>query len=277
MEEYIIGPDNVITDTQDYPVDKDQVKLYGAEEGKSWIAKPVTGQSTLNIVSRHGSMANQNVPLMDPMVTFFGSVHEKLPEMGSMLFSNFGSMLNAKPDEWDEENVNKDLDHASEDSGGESDDNLRSPLISRQETNAPENAAGEHLGGGGLGIGGGWQLAYRKDERSGTGGLKRIFLHQEGGGPAASRRGSVLSLSAGGATGESFHAAALVSQSVLHLDRITDHSSICEVLDKQPEAAAATTKGRQVSWRDLCEPGVKHALIVGVGIQILQQVNKLII
>lgn len=37
--------------------------------------------------------------------------------------------------------------------------------------------------------------------------------------------------------------------------------------------AQAPTAGRGSSWGDLLEPGVKHALIVGVGIQILQQVR----
>ena len=31
------------------------------------------------------------------------------------------------------------------------------------------------------------------------------------------------------------------------------------------------------SWRDLFKPGVKHALVVGVGIQILQQVKNSIL
>ncbi|EYU30848.1 hypothetical protein ABFS82_08G212600 [Erythranthe guttata] len=288
IEEYIISQDN--NDRQDHAVvDKDQIKLYGAEEGQSWIAKPVTGQqSTLGMVSRYGSMAaaasQSMIPTMDPMVTLFGSVHEKVPEMGSMLFSNFGSMLiNTKTDgddevghEWDEENphhkdiIGEDGD-GSEGSGREDEleENLRSPLLSRQDTN------GEQVGGG-VGIGGGWQLAYRKDEKS-SGGLKRIFLHQEGGGVggmvgAGSRRGSVLSL--GGGEGEPVHAAALVSRSVLHLDRVSGHGSIGEAIDKQVEGsgggAAAAAKGG-AGWRDLFEPGVKHALVVGVGLQILQQ------
>ncbi|PIN20495.1 hypothetical protein CDL12_06817 [Handroanthus impetiginosus] len=268
IEEYIIGPDNV-TDNQDHAVEKDRIKLYGAEEGKSWIAKPVRGQSTLGMVSRHGSVANQSVPMMDPMVPLFGSVHEKLPEMGSMrsmLFSNFGSMFNVadqqqgKAEPWDEESLQKDGDNVSDASGADSDDNLRSPLLSRQATNA-ERDNGDQLGS--MGIGGGWQLAYRKDEKS-SGGLKRIFLHQEGG-PAASRRGSIISLS--GADGELVHAAALVSQSVLHLDDLMDHQKFSKAMEKRPEAAAKGAAG----WRDLLEPGVKHALIVGVGLQILQQ------
>lgn len=276
IEEYVISPDNDLAGNQDHEVEKDRIKLYGAEEGQSWIAKPVAGQSTLGMVSRQGSMANRSM-LMDPMVTLFGSVHEKLPEMGmgsmrSMLFSNFGSMFNVNPEnqakneQWDEESLQREEDNASDHSGNESDDNMRSPLL-RQDTNAEKENQGEQLGS--VGIGGGWQLAYRKDENN-TGGLKRIYLHQEGG-AAASRRGSLLSIPVadGPADGELVHAAALVSHSVLRADDVTSHQSIGVATDKKPAAAA-----KAPSWRDLFEPGVKHALIVGVGLQILQQVNN---
>nr|XP_027077326.1 monosaccharide-sensing protein 2-like [Coffea arabica]XP_027077327.1 monosaccharide-sensing protein 2-like [Coffea arabica]XP_027077328.1 monosaccharide-sensing protein 2-like [Coffea arabica]XP_027077329.1 monosaccharide-sensing protein 2-like [Coffea arabica] len=283
IEEYIIGPDNELNDNQDHEVEKDQIKLYGAQEGLSWIAKPVRGQSTLGL-SRHGSLANQNVPLMDPMVTLFGSVHEKLPETGSMrsmLFSNFGSMLSVaehpgKNENWDEEAQDYGEHHISDASGAESDDNLRSPLLSRQGTNTDKDAvsrganasfmhghAGEEVGS--MGIGGGWQLAYRKDEKAG-GGLKRIYLREEG--VPGSQRGSILSLPGADVPvdGECIHAAALVSQSVLRLEDVSGQSSIIEAVDKPSESAV---KGP--SWRDLLEPGVKHALIVGILIQILQQ------
>lgn len=268
IEEYIISPDQDLAGSQDHAVEKDRIKLYGAEEGQSWVAKPVRGQSMLGLASRQGSMANRSM-LMDPMVTLFGSVHENLPEMGSMrsmLFS--GSMFNVaehhqpKHENWDEENLHRDDDHASVGSGGESDDNLRSPLLSRQDTTDKDHH-GEHVTG--MGIGGGWQLAYKKDEKK-SGGLKRIYLHQEGGGSAVSRRGSVLSIAGpDGPGGEAdfVHAAALVSRSVLRVD---DVHAIASATEQKPQGAATGP-----SWRDLFEPGVKHALVVGVGIQILQQ------
>lgn len=282
IEEYVISPDNDLAGNQDHEEVKDRIKLYGAEAGQSWIAKPVSGagQSTLGMVSRHGSMANRGSMLMDPMVTLFGSVHENLPEMGmgsmrSMLFSNFGSMFNVaadnqpKSENWDEESLQRDDDNSSDNSGNDSDDNLRSPLL-RQDSNAEKENQGEQLSS--VGIGGGWQLAYRKDEKS-SGGVKRIYLHQEGGGAAASRRGSLLSVAGGDgpADGDLVHAAALVSHSVLRADDVMSHQSIGLATEKQPQASAAA-KGS--SWRDLFEPGVKHALIVGVGLQILQQVKK---
>ncbi|PHT49709.1 hypothetical protein CQW23_09456 [Capsicum baccatum] len=282
IEEYIIGPDNELADNQD---EKDQIKLYGAEEGLSWIAKPVTG-STLGLASRHGSMANQSMSLIDPVVTLFGSVHEKMPEMGSMrsmLFSNVGSMFNItenqeKTENWDEESQKDEENQMSDGSGAESDDNLRSPLLSRQGTNAETNMGpptslsmrqgsnftqangGEQAS---MGIGGGWQLAYRKDEKK-EGALKRIYLHEEGG--TGSRRGSIISLQGDHAEGEFIHAAALVSQSVLRADSLLGQHSIEEAIETQSE-----TVTKKSTWKALLEPGVKHALIVGVGLQILQQ------
>ncbi|KAH7851756.1 hypothetical protein Vadar_016182 [Vaccinium darrowii] len=277
IEEYIIGPANELSDNEQGP-EKDQIRLYGTEDGVSWIAKPVTGQSTLGLVSRTGSMANPSTSLMDPMVTLFGSVHENLMDAGgrtSMLFPNFGSMFNMadqgnKIETEDAEAFHRDR---SDVSGAESDDNLRSPLLSRQDTdveNPPINSS-EQVSG--MDIGGGWQLAYKVSDEKGEdgnkkqGGLKRIYLHQEN--AAASRRGSVLSLIGGDVQVESefVHASALVSQSALpSKDLITQFSGETENI-KPPAAAVAKGPG----LADLFEPGVKHALVVGVGIQILQQ------
>ncbi|GFQ07256.1 protein mor1 [Phtheirospermum japonicum] len=262
IEEYIISPDNDLADHHDHAVEKDGgIKLYGAEEGQSWIAKPVVAgqQSTLGMVSRQGSMANRSM-LMDPTVALFGSVHEKLPETKSMLISNFGSMFSVpeathgKNEHWDEETLQRDHHHdnpSDDGSGNESDDNLRSPLLSRQDTNNP--GGGEQVSSG-MGIGGGWQLAYKKDEKSSSG-LKRIYLHQEGG--AGSRRGSTISMMGGDEGGEFVHAAALVSRSVLHADDIMSHHSIEAATDVKPAKGSS-------SWRELCEPGVKHALFSGI-------------
>ncbi|EXB40422.1 Monosaccharide-sensing protein 2 [Morus notabilis] len=298
LEEYIIGPANEFNDEQDPSEDKDQIKLYGPDQGLSWVAKPVTGQSTtLGLVSRHGSLANQS-GLVDPLVTLFGSVHEKLPETGSMrsmLFPHFGSMFSVgggsqpRNEEWDEESLAREGDdYASDADGGNSDDNLRSPLISRQTTSmekdmvAPAHGsltsmrqsslvhgnAGEPVGS--TGIGGGWQLAWKWTEREGEdgkkeGGFKRIYLHQEG--VLGSRRGSIVSLPGGDVQveGDFVQAAALVSQPALYSQDLMRENPIGPAM-VHPASAA---KGP--SWRDLFEPGVKHALFVGMGIQILQQ------
>ncbi|KAI9084330.1 hypothetical protein K1719_033672 [Acacia pycnantha] len=296
IEEYIIGPANELADEEDLSAGKDQIKLYGPEQGLSWIAKPVTGNAT-SAVSRQGSIANQS-GLIDPLVTLFGSVHEKLPETGSMrstLFPHFGSMFSVggnppRNEDWEEESLAREGDdYASDAVGGDSDDNLQSPLISRQTTSLdkdmppPAHASlssmrqGSLLHGnagepaGSTGIGGGWQLAWQWSEREGAdgkkeGGFKRIYLHQEVG--PASRRGSMLSLAGGDlpADGEVFQAAALVSQPALYSKELLNQHPVGPAMVHPSETAA---KGP--SWRDLFEPGVKHALIVGVGIQILQQ------
>ncbi|XAR58076.1 hypothetical protein NMG60_11026453 [Bertholletia excelsa] len=287
VEEYMIGPANELAEQDNVP-DKDQIKLFGANEGVSMVAKPVTCQSTLGMVSRCGSMANPGTSLVDHMVTLFGSVHEALPDSGrrgSMIFPTFGSMFNmadqGKSEQWDMENPPRD--GHQDVSEYESDENLHSPLLSSSGAHMEKDVGtsavisrnpsnlmqGESAGG--LGIGGGWHLAYKLSEEKGQdgkkAGLKRIFLHQEGG-TAASRQGSTLSHVGGDvpAEGECFHASALVSRSVLH---IKDFSGEHPVDTEKVKPTETVMKGP--GWADLCEPGVKHALVVGVGIQLLQQ------
>ncbi|KAE9606422.1 putative major facilitator, sugar transporter, major facilitator superfamily [Lupinus albus] len=295
IEEYIIGPANEFTDAEDPSSKKDQIKLYGSEQGLSWIARPATGQSSIGLVSRKGSMTNPS-GLVDPLVKLFGSVHEKLPESGSMqsaLFPHFGSMFSIKGgnqprnEDWDEETLSREGDdYVSDGAAGDSDDNLNSPLISRQATSMDKDihpaAAAAHgslssmrqsslLQGEPAGIGGGWQLAYKWSEKEGPdgkkeGGFKRVYLHQEGG--HGTRRGSQVSIIGGDVAtdGEIVQAAALVSQSALCSKDLMHEQPIGPAMIHPSETAA---KGP--SWSDLFEPGVKHALIVGVGIQILQQ------
>ncbi|KAK3021496.1 hypothetical protein RJ639_046407 [Escallonia herrerae] len=300
IEEYIIAPANELANDLEPPAEADHIKLYGPEEGVSWVARPITGQSTLGFASRQGSIINQSVPLMDPLVTLFGSVHEKLPDAGSkgsMLFPHFGSMFSVagnqpKNEEWDEESLGREgEDYTSDAAAGDSDDNLHSPLISRQTTSlekdmvAPAShgsilsvrngsllhgSTGEAVNS--MGIGGGWQLAWKWTEREGEdgkkeGGFKRIYLHQEG--VPGSRRGSLVSLPGGDvpADGTDFiQAAALVSQPALYSKELLDQHPVGPAMIHPSEAAS-----KWPSWSDLFEPGVKHALVVGVGIQILQQ------
>ncbi|PPS05558.1 hypothetical protein GOBAR_AA15084 [Gossypium barbadense] len=238
IEEYIIGPADELDESQEPGADKDKIRLYGPEEGLSWVAKPVAGQSILSIASRPGSMVNQSIPLMDPLVTLFGSVHEKLPETGStrsMLFPNFGSMFStaephARNEQWDEESLQREgEDYASDAAGGDSDDNLHSPLISRQTTSLEKDMIppASHISSlsmrrhstlvqdgtesvGGTGIGGGWQLAWKWS----------LWI-------------SIL----------------LDQQWFIQL----------KLFSEGPV------------WTALLDPGVKRALLVGIGIQILQQ------
>ncbi|XP_074563247.1 monosaccharide-sensing protein 2-like [Curcuma longa] len=289
IEEYIIGPVNEHLDEQDPTAEKEMIMLYGPE-GLSWVAQPVTGQSLLGsafgLVSRQGSIVNPSIPLMDPLVTLFGSVHERLPEMGSMrstLFPNFGSMFSVaehhhRTEESDEEQgLPEGDDYTSDGAGGDSDDNLQSPLLSRHGTgmggkdmrhnsNLMQGNPGEAVSS--MGIGGGWQLAWKwveSEAADGTkGSFKRIYLHQEG--VPASRRGSLVSIP-GGIPEESEYvqAAALVSQPALYSE-VTSHHRAGPAMVHPSEVASKGPK-----WGDLCESGVRHALFVGIGIQILQQ------
>ncbi|XP_020237695.1 monosaccharide-sensing protein 2 [Cajanus cajan] len=295
IEEYIVGPANELAGEEDPSREKDHIKLYGPDQGQSWVARPVAGQSSVGLVSRKGSMANPS-GLVDPLVTLFGSIHEKLPETGSMrsaLFPHFGSMFSVggnqpRNEDWDEESLAREGDdYASDAAAGDSDDNLQSPLISRQTTSLDKDIprghsnlssmrqgsllhgnAGEPTGS--TGIGGGWQLAWKWSEREGPdgkeGGFKRIYLRQDGG--PGSTRGSVVSLPGGDlpTDGEIVQAAALVSQPALYNKELMQQGPVGPAMIHPSETAA---KGP--SWSDLFEPGVKHALMVGVGLQILQQ------
>ncbi|GMJ02799.1 tonoplast monosaccharide transporter2 [Hibiscus trionum] len=299
IEEYIIGPADELDEGLEPSADKDKIRLYGPQEGLSWVAKPVAGQSILSLTSHQGSMVNQSIPLMDPLVTLFGSVHEKLPETGSMrsmLFPNFGSMFStAEPhvrnEHWDEESLQRGgEDYASDTAGEDSDDNLHSPLISRQTTAldkgmVPPDSHGSTLSMrhnstlvqdgvesvGGTGIGGGWQLAWKWSEREGEdgkkeGGFKRIYLHEEG--ISVSRRGSLVSLPGNDmpAEGEFIQAAALVSQPALYSKELMDQHAVGPAMVHPAETASKVPV-----WTALLDPGVKRALLVGIGIQILQQ------
>ncbi|XP_074308694.1 monosaccharide-sensing protein 2-like [Silene latifolia] len=299
IEEYMLGPGN----DEEATTDKDQIRLYGAENGQSWIAKPATGQSMLGIASRYGSMAQQGsmapqgsmANMMDPLVTLFGSVHEKLPQSGSMrsaIFPNFGSMFNGATDEngrnenWEVESRGDGDDALSDVADGDSDDNLKTPLLSPNASvvekdtvhpssgsilNMRRNSSLMQANSGDLanstGIGGGWQLAYKRTEKGqdGKSELRRVYLHKEPG--MGSMRGSVLSLQSEiPEEGRFVQAAGLVSQSALSIKDFKVDSPFEEGIVK-PSASA--TKGP--SWRELFEPGVKRALIVGMGLQILQQ------
>ncbi|KAI3824884.1 hypothetical protein L1987_06357 [Smallanthus sonchifolius] len=264
IEEYTIsGPTNDIEEG-------DKINLYGHDEGASLIAR--------SVASCRGSGNYQNAPLVDPLVTLFSSVHEKLPDgvgsKGSAIFPHLGSMFSVngnpiKPEDWDEESVggregdDYQSDHAA---GNDSDDNLHSPLLSRQTTTVEKdtmqpashgsigNNNGEQLSS--TDIGGGWQLAWKWSTKDGQdrkeGGFERVYLHQEIGAEMH-------------ADGESFQAAALVSHPALYSKDLMNQHPVGPAIVHPAKAP----KGP--SWSDLFEPGVKHALFVGIGLQILQQ------
>ncbi|XP_010539774.1 PREDICTED: monosaccharide-sensing protein 1-like [Tarenaya hassleriana] len=283
MEDLWVAPDdNEVDEASD---EKERFRLYGTHENRSYIAKPVPGQSSLILRSRQGSLANQSsMILKDPLVNLFDSLHEKMiPEaIGNMRSATFPSV------QWerDMENQYKDTeDYASIDDMGEeedSDHDLRSPLISRQATSVDKDMTIHHPTSGttlsmrrhstlvqgngetgisSLGIGNGWVMAYKWNEKDGE--YKRYYLKEDG---VSSQRGSILSLPGGnditGGGGSSYvHASAIVGQSGLGSKLRMGSAMI------HPSKTAAETP----LWSALLEPGVKRALVVGIGIQILQQ------
>ncbi|KAG4209043.1 hypothetical protein ERO13_A03G170700v2 [Gossypium hirsutum] len=290
IEEYLISP---ISRDSKYPdtAGKDRIKLYGPEEGLSWTAKPVTGQKSFGLLSQQllsqqPSAAQSPLRLVDPLVTLLGSAHEKLSEAGSVprntlfpfvsSFSGLGGHQ-VRAEESDEESVTRESDDEQSD---DSDDNLRTPLISWQASaekdmvpTAQESVTSARLQGpfltnageslGSMGIGGGWQLAWKWSEREG--GFQRIYMHEESV-PGLRQRSIVSPSRADVLAGYDYvPAAALVSHPALYSKELMKQHPVGPAIVHPAEAA----KGP--SWNDLLEPGVKHALVVGVGIEMLQQ------
>ncbi|XP_062234270.1 monosaccharide-sensing protein 2-like [Phragmites australis] len=306
IEEYVVGP-AATTGEEEHDM-RDQVTLYGPEQGLSWVAHPVVSGrgsmlgSAVGLASRHGSMYEN---MKDPVVALLGSVHEKMPESGvgssargSTLFPNLGSMLSVaeQPGDWDEENVppNDDLDEEDEeeylsDEDGDGEDKgtgLKEALLSRQSTEVEsKKEAGSASQGGGMmkryssitgggggaeeastmGIGGGWQLAWKWTDKIGPDGVsrgvvKRMYLHEEG-----------VPGEGGSGPGDYVHAAALVSQSMLYTKDVLIGQSPTPAFANPPETVAKKAAAAGPWWRELLQPGVRHALFCGVMIQILQQ------
>ncbi|XP_039787397.1 monosaccharide-sensing protein 2-like, partial [Panicum virgatum] len=256
IEEYIVGP------AADHEEADGRVTLYGPERGMSWVAQPLPlgagGQgsmlgSAIGLGSRQGSVLDH---LRDPVVALLGSVHDLKPAAapeGSMFFSksNLGSMLSfhdtAPPVvDWDEEKDGGEQLAASDDEG------VRAPLLDGRGLGRLSSSM--HETATTMGIGGGWQLAWKYADGPESGGVvKRIYLHEEAGG--------------GGV-----HAAALVSQSALYLHGTAKQEEEAGPALAHPAAAAEQAGGSSSRWRELLmAPGVRHALVCGVTMQVLQQ------
>jgi len=283
IEEYVVAPASEILVNQE--AGKDYIKLYGPNEGVTMVAQPVNGQGSMlsrSMLSMHGSYASRSMlsqqgsfasqaaaNLKDPIVNLFGSLQEStLIESGasrSMLINNADSFFNTGD---------------PESSPFGTSDNLRAPLMSfqggadrafgsKEVLDMRSNSSLVH--GNFVGtprnadIGGGWQLVYKSTDDAMGGkreGLQRVYLHADTSAAAVSQSPHVSFVSTSGYDipidgGEAFQAAGIVSRSVLGT---SDALSM-------PEPA----KGPK--WRALLEPGVKRALIVGIGLQILQQVQ----
>ncbi|RDY08907.1 Monosaccharide-sensing protein 3 [Mucuna pruriens] len=274
IEEYVVAPASELLVNQE--AGKDYIKLYGPNEGVTMVAQPVSGQGSLisrSMLSQQGSFGTlAGTGLKDPIVTLFGSLHENtLPDGGgsrSMLIHNANSIFSMGEPESSpfgtSDNLHaplmsfqvgageRDRAYGSKDMlGMRSTSSLRSNS-SLAHGNAVETPRNTNIGGG-------WQLVYKSADGAKKEGLQRVYLHAD---PAAVSHSQHLSfVSTSGYDipidgGEAYPAAALVSQSVLGTH---DMLHLPEVAAKGP------------NWGALLEPGVKRALIVGIGLQILQQ------
>ncbi|XP_040376595.1 monosaccharide-sensing protein 2-like [Oryza brachyantha] len=230
VEEYVVGP---LEDGHG----EAKVMLYEPERRMSGVAPGSVFGSTVTLASRQGSMLDH---LKDPVVALLDSLHDMKPPAGGMdVVPNLGSMIGVHdrpPIDWDEE------------SAGADDGDIDAPLLGLRR-HSSLSIAGEATST--LGIGGGWQLAWKWTEvvapdgtRQST--VKRMYLHEEQGDAA-----------------EEVHAAALVSQSASCTRQ--DDLLVGPALAHPAETEAGA------GWRELLEPGVRHALVCGVAIQILQQ------
>ncbi|OIW09612.1 hypothetical protein TanjilG_28211 [Lupinus angustifolius] len=275
IEEYIVAPASELISNQE--LGKDCIKLHGPNsQGVSMVAQPImTGKGSifrgLLTMSRQGSVASSaSASFKDPIVNLFGSVHENvniiLDSVGSasrgFLIPNVTSSSSIGDHDRSpllsrQCTMDKDRDFGSKGAlEGSSNSNLRSNNNSFFPGISPAGEIPMNTN-----IGGGWQLVYKSAEAGGSGkkegGLfQRIYLRADP--KAESQQSSFVSSSDSHSdSAEAFQVAALVSHSFLGP---TNDAMI------RPEVAAKRT-GRGA----LLDPGVKRALIVGIGLQILQQ------
>ncbi|AES97066.1 monosaccharide-sensing protein 2 [Medicago truncatula] len=277
IEEYVVSPaSEILVNKED---GKDYIKLYGANEEVTMVAQ-VNGQGSMlsrSMLSMHESMASRSIlsqqgsissqtasNFKDPIVNLFGSLHESTlienSRLNSMLINNANSISSTGDLESSPFGTSDSLRaplnpfHGNADRAYGSKDMLsmrsNSSLVHGNDVEIPRNTD----------IGGGWKLVYKSTDDAMGGkreGLQRVYMHVDPSAAAVSQSPHISVVSTSGNdidmamdSGEAFQAAGIVSRSAL---------SMSEVVAKGPK------------WRTLLEPGVKRALIVGIGLQILQQ------
>lgn len=290
IEEYVIGPISMMD--EEVQTEKEEMKMLGPEGLTSVVALRVSESNhdgdDASMQGRQGSLP------VDPVVVLMDSVHENLAEPGTKegtFFSHFGSTfsehgIQPKTEDWGEPSSARHYEDYASGAVSESDD-LQTPLMSRQGTSTGHEGhvaqiysgrnsmmgRGSRLqsmfgdGGESTDIGGGWQLAWKWKEEGPdgevkAGSFKRVYLHEDNA-PGCWRDP---------ADGEFVKVAALVSHSAMSPKEVVHQNPAAGPGMARPSAAA--TEGPRLS--DLLEPGVKNALLVGMGIQMMQQVNKYI-
>ncbi|CAJ1942181.1 unnamed protein product [Sphenostylis stenocarpa] len=244
VEEYIVTPACDIMANKE--AGRDCIKLYGPNQGGvSMVAQQVSGQASMSSrsmlgLSRHGSVIAQAENLKDPLVNLFGSIHDINPPV----LEPGGSRAMLMGDTY------------------QSTDNLNAPLLSSQGIVVDrDKALGTGTNDGNLvpkntDIGGGWKLVYKSAESGKKeGGLQRVYLRADPNVvPQQTSFYEGHDMNADGS--EAFQASALVS-----------HSVLCpKNMSTKPENAAKRT-----GFAGLLDIGVRRALVVGIGLQVLQQ------
>ncbi|CAM6100740.1 unnamed protein product [Calypogeia fissa] len=300
MEEWLVKPAERSDMLDPTNVDDGHITLFGPggpDEDLTWVAEPIKVDHPL--LSRRASQDSHGMSLVDNMVSLMGSLHPATDlDFGHDDFN----------DEYDRRiffhgDEEAGLDHvngySSEDNhepgivGDLDETHLNSPLLQKPSSksdvlsrrNSSTFSRGSSFRGGlsrkssartidgmfgetvsSVGIGGGWQMAWRTDGEH----YERVYLLQEG--PEASRYASHMSLpgigggSTFGADGDAFPAVALIGPSVQFNKDIALEDAMGPAMIHPSETA---TKGP--AWSDLADIGVKRALVVGVGLQFLQQ------
>ncbi|KAL9327214.1 hypothetical protein ACSQ67_007859 [Phaseolus vulgaris] len=250
VEEYIVTPAGDLMGNKE--AGRDCIKLYGPNQaGVSMVAQQVSGQGSMVFRStlglpRQGSIVAQAQTLRDPLVNLFGSVHDINPpplDSGGSRAMLMGDAYNT--------------------------DNLHAPLLSSQSSAMDRDKAfgfKDALGTGNndanqvpknTNIGGGWKLVYKSAESgSREKGLQRVYLRADPNAVSSQQDSFVEGYDLNADSSEAFQASALVS-----------HSVLCpKNMNMKPENAAKRT-----GFGGLSDIGVRRALVVGVGLQLLQQ------
>ena len=130
-----------------------------------------------------------------------------------------------------------------------------------------------------MGLGGGWQLGWqwqKSDEPSLSGNLKRVFIFPESVSHAPSAISSMRSLS--NLEGrESVQVASLVGEPALCLTESNVDPSVSAIgrtISGPAILHPSQVAKKGMSWSNFSDIGVRRALIVGMSLQLLQQVNS---
>ncbi|KAM0872132.1 hypothetical protein ACQ4PT_038945 [Festuca glaucescens] len=252
MEEYLISTNEKSLNDKLVPAEE-IIKLYGLPEEVHCVAYPLKRQNTEDRVIGHST--GHGASFYDPIVSITGSFHESVIEDAHNIFNE---VKEHGPVERDEENQDDPKEHDLEHPRDDVDDVGENDQLIQSKPNINDLLAGGKSGY----IGGGWKLAWKTSseyclDRHMDGGMERLYLHEEG--VPISENVSLIDVPA---SGDLIKATALINKSVFHKDQTGNNN-----IDlRSHEKGFKSTK-----WNDLLEPGVKRALVLGVGIQILQQ------